>query len=242
VGLQDGDGRCIKFSRKTESFRDGFERGRMIWEVSGRSFTVPRPLEVNEPERWVAWSFVAGRTWRQAILAGGGPEVSRTVGRALRELHSITPPPMLATHSGAEEVRVLDRWTGPASRFGLVSDHRLAEEARVRTDLLAGASPICLVHRDFHDRQVLVDAGGAVGIIDFDTLAIGEAAVDLGNALAHLDLAAVQGLAPLESIAEHADAFLSGYQPAPATLARVPVYTRATRLRLECVHAFRPSL
>jgi Phosphotransferase enzyme family len=240
VGLQDDGGRCVKFSRKTESLRGAVDRGRAIWEVAGRSFVVPRPLEVNELGRWVAWSVVPGQTWQRAIIDGGGPGMSGTVGKALRELHAIAPPLMLPRHDGEAEARVLGRWTDWASRYGLMSEDRIAEEGRVKADLVADGSPMCLVHRDFHDRQVLVGAGGTVGIIDFDTLAIGEPAVDLGNALAHLDLAAAQGLASSARIAEHADAFLSAYQPPPETLARVPVYEKATRLRLECLHAFRP--
>jgi aminoglycoside phosphotransferase (APT) family kinase protein len=175
------------------------------------------------------------------MVEGADPDLSRKVGAALRDLHSMAPPPEVAAHDAAAEVGVLRRWTVWASRYGLVGPDRLAEESRIAADLLAGESPSCLVHRDFHDRQVLIGPDGAVGIIDFDTLAIGEPAIDLANALAHLDWVAAQGLAPAQRIAEHAEAFLSGYSPSPATLARLLPYRRATRLRLECLHAFRPK-
>ncbi|MGH8934431.1 MAG: phosphotransferase [Egibacteraceae bacterium] len=56
----------------------------------------------------------------------------------------------------------------------------------------AGYGPV-LVHRDSCDKQVTITDDGQVGPLDFDTLAVGEAALDIGNALAQLELRAMQG-------------------------------------------------
>ena len=48
------------------------------------------------------------------------------------------------------------------------------------------------VHRDLHDGPLLVD-GTQVGLLDPDTLALGEPELDLGNLLAHLQLAVCAG-------------------------------------------------
>ncbi|TFV53665.1 hypothetical protein E4P41_20890, partial [Geodermatophilus sp. DF01-2] len=102
-----------------------------------------------------------------------------------------------------------------------------------------GCGPAVPLHRDLHDRQVLVADDGSVGLLDFDLLAAGEPALDLANLLAHLSLRQHQGLVtdagPLRA------AVLEGYRPAPAVAARVPVREAVTRLRLAAVYAFRPG-
>ncbi|WP_396134697.1 phosphotransferase [Cellulomonas sp. ATA003] len=51
------------------------------------------------------------------------------------------------------------------------------------------------VHRDLHDKQLLVDGSGGIGLLDFDLAAAGEAALDLANLLVHLELRVHQGCA-----------------------------------------------
>ena len=53
-----------------------------------------------------------------------------------------------------------------------------------------------LVHRDFHDGQVLLDESYAVGLIDFDLMAAGDPALDVANFLCHLELREHQGGMP----------------------------------------------
>jgi len=42
------------------------------------------------------------------------------------------------------------------------------------------------IHRDFHDKQILISAKGTV-LLDLDTLTLGDPALDVGNYLAHVD-------------------------------------------------------
>jgi thiamine kinase-like enzyme len=91
-------------------------------------------------------------------------------------------------------------------------------------------------HRDFYDKQVLL-ANGRATLIDFDTYCMADPALDLGNFLAHLELARRQGLMPADGL--H-DAFLEGYRRTAGTLpkgARVAVYEAASLLRLACLYA-----
>ncbi|WP_040283631.1 hypothetical protein [Tessaracoccus massiliensis] len=113
-----------------------------------------------------------------------------------------------------------------------------------------------LSHRDLHDKQILVSsfpepgarelasaASGrrAAGLIDSDTLAMADPAVDLGNLLAHVRLREAQGLlnptrtelaeALICEIADNLDV------PGPALHA----WRDAASLRLSCVYAFRPT-
>ena len=202
---------------------------------------MPLPLDVNTSEHWVAWSPLPGRSWRDAIFAGESPEVSRAVGRALREIHAAQIAPGVPAHDAAAECRVLARWVRHARAYGLVGDSDAQACEAISETLGRDPMPACLIHRDFHERQVLISPGGRVGILDFDTLALGEAALDLGNALAHLDHAAQRGLADPSMLASHSRAFLEGYAPSDKLLDRTTLYRASTSLRLMCLHAFRPS-
>ena len=93
--------------------------------------------------------------------------------------------------------------------------------------------PPGLLHRDLHDGQILLAPDGTIGLLDADTLARGEPALDLGNLVAHLER-----FAPDPAAAT--DALLDGYDPPADTARRLGAYTDAARLRLDCVYAFRP--
>ena len=107
--------------------------------------------------------------------------------------------------------------------------------------LAASPSPHVLLHRDFYDKQVFADGGGRVGLLDFDTLAVGEAALDVANALVHFELRALQERCPPEQAAAAGFALLEGYQPVAQVCLRIGAYADAARLRLACVYAFRPQ-
>jgi aminoglycoside phosphotransferase (APT) family kinase protein len=152
-------------------------------------------------------------------------------------------------HDAAAEVAVLERWTGElAAHAGAGSPAdaaaRRAREAlpRVAAALLDGpAGPLVAVHRDLHDKQLLVGDDGAVGLLDFDTLAAGEAALDVANLLVHLELRALQDACAPAVARAAANALLDAYAPGDALRARVRAYAQATRLRLACLYAVRPG-
>jgi len=97
-----------------------------------------------------------------------------------------------------------------------------------------------LLHRDLHDKQVLCAPGGRIGLLDLDTAARGEPALDLANLLAHLELRVHQGLLRREHARDARTVLLDGAAPDEATLARLPAYLRAAQLRLVAVYALRP--
>jgi aminoglycoside phosphotransferase (APT) family kinase protein len=116
--------------------------------------------------------------------------------------------------------------------------HYLAELA----DGLRGATTdLALIHRDFHDGQVVVDDTGEAGLLDLDTLTLGEPALDLANILVHLELGVLLG-SWSDSVARmFANGLLDGYAPSEDTMRRITPYAAAARLRLVCVYAFRPG-
>ncbi len=145
-------------------------------------------------------------------------------------------PADLPLHGPADEARVLTQWLTWAEEHHALPDLRVLRSAveRTRRDLEDGSSPAVLIHRDLHDKQLMWD-GETLGLLDCDTAARGEAALDLANLWAHIELRHVQGL-----LAEPTR-LLDLLSQLPHDPRRFSAYHRATRLRLAFVYAFRPS-
>jgi len=174
--------------------------------------------------------------------------VARAVGEALARLHRTAPPGDLGLHDASAELEVTQGWLDHAATYGLL-DAALTDSGptlrahleRLRT---FAAEPGCgptLIHRDLHDKQVVVGDGDAVGMLDFDLATTGEAALDLANLLVHLELRALQGLCPADTSRTCAESLVDGYAPDPGVWRRVPGYMLAAQLRLAAVYAFRPG-
>ena len=154
----------------------------------------------------------------------------------------------LPEHTGAHEAGVLHRWLVRARAAGALDVldalggpgriERSIERACAALDEDRG--PAVAAHRDLHDGQLLWD-GCDLSLIDLDTAATAEAALDLGNLAAHADLARVTGrlgaaahdrvLGLLDDVAARL----------PTASRRLRAYTDAARLRLALVHVFRPG-
>ncbi|TDT34351.1 phosphotransferase [Naumannella halotolerans] len=150
------------------------------------------------------------------------------------------PTDGLPLHDAEAELAVVQRWVDRAIDFGAV-DPVLARRglAALAPVLLAAAGPVGVSHRDLHDKQVMfADAG--VGILDFDTLAWGELALDQANLIEHAQLRRRQGRwsPQAAAVVERTGFDLAERLQVPAP--RLAAYRWATRLRLGCVYAFRP--
>lgn len=177
-------------------------------------------------------------------------EVSRAfaaAGAATAALHGTPTTPSTSTHDAEAEAGVVARWVGHALDHGALPAGSRAragaqlEQVRAMLAAPAPAHPGVLLHRDLHDKQVLVTPAGDAGMLDLDTLALGEAALDVANLLAHLELRALQGRCARSRAEGAAAAFVDAYRPGPAVTARLAAFAAASRLRLACVYAFRPA-
>ena len=218
------------------------EAGRAAEQLAGAGFAAPELLEVDVAAGVVIWSEVLGTTLYD--LAGSDRLVAgaRAAGIALQALHGFAPATSAGRHTAAEEARWLGVWLDRLAFFAPevgTTARRLAHGATAA--LLQAATAPVLLHRDFFDKQIVVDEDGCVGFLDFDTLATGEAALDVANMLAHLELRALQGRASADRAETAAAAFVEGYGPSPDVMRRCPAYVDATRLRLACLYAFRPA-
>ena len=158
--------------------------------------------------------------------------IARAGGAALARLHAAAAPEAGA-HGPAEELATLARWCDLAARLRPEMAAPIAASAAAVRAGFAGLGPPphqALLHRDLHERQILA-SGQVLSLLDFDTLARGEPALDLGNLLAHLALAGE----PCQG--ELAAGFLAGYGLIDRAAARrLEVWTSAALLRLACIH------
>lgn len=211
--------------------------------LAGGAFAVPVPVAADLRSGVVECPTLDGRSLTE-ILAGPRSEAASAAeraGHALGTLHRGAPPAELAEHTEQDEARVLAGW----ARATRVLEPELGERVVPVADRIAAAldrlaGPRRAIHRDLHDGQFLIGEG-MPALLDFDTLAVGDPALDLGNLLVHLELRTLQGACPRPVAAEAAHALLAGYRPDQELLARAAPYADAARARLACVYAFRPA-
>lgn len=208
--------------------------------AAGR-FAVPETTVDSSPPAVLVTASLSGESLHSLLGEGRAGEAARATGAALRDLHDSSPEG-LRQHSEADERTLISRWMERLARY----DAPLAEEVSARREAVSRAlergptTAVVPLHRDLHDRQVLVDAAGYVGLLDLDTLARGEAALDLANLLVHVELRALQGVCERRVAAEAAGAIVEAYDPGAEVAGRLGPYADATRLRLVAVYAFRP--
>ncbi|MEJ7665393.1 MAG: aminoglycoside phosphotransferase family protein [Hymenobacter sp.] len=210
---------------------------------------LPRVIGVDRAGCTVSTEALPGRLLHDLLGDSQLPEASLTstalaVGAAVARLHSAVPPMRTRHHDAAAELATTQRWWAHAAAYRLLDlDGPVAREgfAAARRLLTGPAAPSTYLHRDLHDRQLLVTASGEVGMLDFDLASIGEPALDLANLLVHLELRARQGHCTWKRARACGLAVLQGYDPDPLVAMRLPGYALSTKLRLAAVYSFRPG-
>lgn len=210
--------------------------------VTELAFVTPRLLAHDPQCGYVVVSALPGTSLRDLLAAGDATGAAAAAGHALRDFHDTRAGDGLPVRDAATECRWVGVWVDRLRRFAPASAGQAAAAlASVATLLSGDPVPLARVHADLHDQQVLSLADGRVGLLDWDTLAVGEAALDLANLLVHLDLRALAGECPPATAAAAGAALLEAYRPDPQTCRRITAYAAAVRLRLWCTYAFRPA-
>lgn len=210
-------------------------------EAAAAALGLPTPRLLGVEGGVTLWSALPGVPLGELLDGEGATARLREVGVAVRGVHESTPRVAAANHDAAAEVAVIDTWLRRTRQYDpALVDGLAGERDAIAAALLGGTGPVALVHRDLHEGQLLL-AGGRVGLLDFDLLAAGEAALDVANLLVHLELRALQGRCSGDHAAELGEAFLAGYDPTAPVGARLDAYAAAARLRLCLVYRFRPA-
>lgn len=251
VRVTDADGTVREYAKvvRPKNAAELARRGALVAELVGDEVPVPRLREDSDLERGVLrWSVVPGRTLHDLGADGGwsietAREAWQAAGRAVAGLHAAPTERVTDRHGPEQELDAIAGWLHPAVAHGLLDPDLVARAGeRVTAELTAeaGEPVLGVLHRDLHDKQLLLDDAGTVGMIDVDTLAVGERALDVANLLVHLELRQAQGLLTDELAAAAREDFRAGVDAADLPAARLAAYARAARLRLAGVYAFRP--
>jgi aminoglycoside phosphotransferase (APT) family kinase protein len=184
-------------------------RMQQLWEFPGRRFRMPQPLACDEAPalRWER--FVLGRHFEQAAAESGLEPALRAVARGLVDLHR-TPLPGLPAQDRPRllariEHKVLPRIRGALPAVAGECEGFVAALSRAAVSLPPPAQ--ATVHGDLHTGNILLDDAGLV-LIDLDSLARGEPALDLALLGTRLLLVAMLGNA--------------GWREIPAAVAALP--------------------
>lgn len=221
--------------------RDVAESSRAAWSLAARPFAVPEVLHGDERQGVLILGALGGTSLHD-LLADGDSVVpaARNAGRATRWLHDAPLRPE-RVHDAEAEITLIEARIDALETFAPDVHNRLGDApARVAGALREGAGRPGLVHRDLHDKQIVVQRDGTVGMLDLDTMATGEPALDVANMLVHFELRALQGRCAQQLASRAAAAFLEGYEPGADMATRIDAYRNATRLRLACLYALRP--
>jgi len=251
VRVTGADGAAREYAKVVRPSRaeDLAARGTAVDALVGDRVPVPRLLETSQVGRGVLrWSVVPGRTLHDLGAAGTWtPDEARAAweaaGRAVARLHTAPAGTVTARHDAARELDAIADWLHPAVAHGLLDADlvaRAGERVAAELEAVPEAPALGVLHRDLHDKQLLIDDAGRVGMIDVDTLAVGERALDVANLLVHLELREAQRLLAPGLAAAARAGFLAGVGAGDLPADRVSAYERATRLRLAGVYAFRP--
>lgn len=208
--------------------------------ISG--FTLPAIDDVDTDDGAIVFAAAKG----QPILDGHDPVgAARRTGAALGRFAHCRPVD-LPDHSVEDEVAVLERWRDAAMRLGTLPDASTARFDELVAETVGrlrrlGDRPRVLAHRDLHDGQILEDHDGTLVLLDLDTAGRADPALDIGNLLAHIDLAACAGRITARDATAVATAFLEGCGPMPTDREAIATHRQAATLRLVAVHSFRPD-
>jgi len=204
----------------------------------------PRLLHHDRERCMLVTAAAAGHSLHDLLGRDGAPRAARAAGLALADLAASAVDTSLTRHDADAEIAVLRTWVARLRAYAPDLGPTVASAlGTVEQALSAGPveAPPALLHRDLHDKQLFVTDDGRVELIDLDTLALGERALDLANLLVHLELRALQRVTSPATSRACAAALLEGAEPPGAARRRLDAYADAARLRLACVYAFRPA-
>jgi aminoglycoside phosphotransferase (APT) family kinase protein len=156
---------------------------------------IPIPEFAGVPSDAYPWPFAGYRRLRGRELASLRPtdqgygRLAAGLGRFLRALHRIDVAPPAEAGLPADEIGRLDEirmMPKLRTRLRELQEDGVLREAAPILDVVEGLRPIvpsaqrAVVHGDLYARHILVDdAIGALGIIDWGDLHLGDAAVDV---------------------------------------------------------------
>jgi Ser/Thr protein kinase RdoA (MazF antagonist) len=201
---------------------------------------VPACHHLDEEHGIVVLEAVAGPTLATVLEAAPAPDEAtagrlRRFGEAIGLLHCVEPRPLGSSPwllYALEPVWGAYDWLPPPCAAVL---RRLAAQPRFRDGFRAAAAswlPNAFIHGDLRCANVLEDVGGRLLLVDWELACHGDAAWDLGCALADVVSLLALGLpeADFRYVEAWAEPLLHGHAAASASEPLLPLVERAVRL------------
>lgn len=208
---------------------------------------IPEVVHADSRRGLVTVTAVPGRTLLECLRdphADGEQLLAdiKQVGASIRQLHGHPRTLSRRVHDRAVDIAAAHQWLAGATDHGLLRPETWEGLLDRAVAQLPPPPPrMALLHRDLHDKQIVLAAAERVGLLDLDLATHGDPAVDLANLLTHLDLRFRQGHCSAQRAAGCSAALLEGYSPDPALVRRLAPYVAITRLRLAGLYSFRPA-
>jgi hypothetical protein len=250
ICYQQQDGERVIYG-KVFSHGAGEAAGRSLAAIAQRlrdagadTLTIPRVYGYLPALDLLMTGPVEGDPLPDLLHGGAGGGILARVATALALFHSLSVPEVERRFRPADDLAVVQPWV---ALVGAVFPSLARALATARAALERGfpdgenTCPV-LVHRDFYDKQVVVGSS-RIGMLDLDTVCLGDGEIDVANFCAHLLLRAIKKEgSPFERTLAVRQEFLEAYrQLRPTTEMRlVTWYLASALLRLGCVYAMRP--
>ncbi|MGL5011381.1 MAG: aminoglycoside phosphotransferase family protein [Paracoccaceae bacterium] len=216
----------------SSSGQAAFDRHLALWKaLDGEpSLSIPRPLGFDADMGLALFDALPGKPPEFQGL--NGFRATKAVMQAMAAMQAL--PVDAPAHQPDDELAILQAWhIRTTNVFPDLAVLLQAPLARLQDDMTAlRAIPPVLCHRDLHEGQILLNRRRA-GFLDFDTLRLGDPALDAGNLQAHLLLATLRDRLPRRAFVTAIDTALPHL-----SLHRIAVWRRAALLRLAMIYAF----
>lgn len=226
------DDRGRELANRHNALADHFQR------ACGKSVRTPPALGYVDELRMI---FLQSCDRSDSRLRIGNEPFADRAARVLVALHQ-APLAIDTAHQPKDELVVCRRWAATFDALGTVDTEQfrsLAERLSREWDGDDSQMSV-LVHRDFHEGQLL-DDGCATALVDLDTLARGDAEVDLATFISHQLLADSGASAGHHDSMQQIAQFLSAYQRYGGSFdrRRLRCYMASALLRLGAIQLFR---
>lgn len=191
VALDGEERRIVKVFRKARSIEERWRH----FPSESKPWRVPKVIAWDAERRRLLVEHCRGTSFNERWLGDdAAAEDGDRIAELLRWIAKTPPGDAIPTHGVEDEIRVLEERL-PAYEAVLRNPNPKAREltARVAEALRDDAAATTVsAHRDFHDKQILLENGGGT-LIDLDLAAAAPAALDAGNIIAHTRLRALKG-------------------------------------------------
>ena len=207
----------------------------------GGRLRVPAPVGFDDQLNMALFVWMPG--FRAERTRHGSDALIRAAIQTLGTVHGL-PCEGWDVFGKDDELAVVRRWCRTIQLLlpEAQSEAQALLDKLVHASSAVGQSRAVTIHRDFYEKQIILSPD-SVTLLDLDTLACGDPAVDLGNFISHLFLRELAHRGNMESLAGAVERLLEGYEYHRGRIDRQSLcfFVASSLFRLGAVHALRTT-